>query len=127
MKSEMYPAKHSPLRLAILIGFVGFAAINLADKIATHWVTESEALIRLHTLTGLLSVLLAAVCVYLVTTSASSGKSAVGQAMEGNRTDSGLQTKTAGGVIRGDAAAKRPVTIRPENTSPFDDKVLSLP
>jgi len=65
MKSQLLQLRHSPLRLAILIGFVGLEIIDLAETFALH-VVEPPALARIHTVTAFLSLAIVVVCVFLL-------------------------------------------------------------
>lgn len=66
MKTYM---RQSILRMAILTGFIGLEVIDLAEKFAMYYASQ-ESLVRIHTVTSLLSLSLVGVCVYLVMLSA---------------------------------------------------------
>ena len=65
MKSHLLQLRQSPLRLAILTGFVGLEAIDLAETIALHHV-DPAALAKIHTVTSFFSLAIVAVCVFLI-------------------------------------------------------------
>lgn len=126
MKQNVLHLWQSPLRLAVLTGFIGLEIIDLVETLATHWVSPA-ALIRIHTVTALLSVVIVAVCVYLITAPAPARALPAGRHSSRLRNGDVSPSQTAVAKAGFLPAALRGQWSEGPTNSVIEDQVLDLP
>lgn len=125
MKSHLLYLRQSPLRLSILLGFVGLEVLDLAEMFAMHWVPRETAFL-VQVATGLLSLTIVGICVYLLLTDTSLQVSRNGRSA-GHRSNANMQAKTMFSEIRARSQSFLAKDRSSRRLSELDEQILSLP